>query len=491
MNAPKMVVAAMLILAAATGAFPQNYRVYFGDSFVEAYVGQRNVAVPIALRNSEPVEYIHLIISYDASLITPRAVAPAIFFQLARFNINTPGRIEVELERDLIPPPYVPPIPPGDTVVAYISMDVIVNDLGRDLGTFIEFIEDPNTPYPDNLLLLANGYFIIPPQLVLQRGEFYIFRPLYGDLNLNGDTYEVGDVVTFVGFFTGAVHFGPRQMANSDCNRDNLQATIADLVYMLRIINGDPDTLLFAPPEPIDPDRLAEQLLAATAKSTKILDNYQMLSIFLDSKEPLGGFAFSLLLPDYVNRVGDLALGESAGNLLLAFGETEGILKIVGYSMRAVDLPSGMFKAVDIEISASRKLNVEDFKIVSADFSDAHGNKIDVAYRLSAPPDEERIHNLIGEDKRIEYDPVAYPNPFNSAVTIAFGIERTQRVSAEIFDILGRRVAVIAEGEFQRGEQSLVWNGRDFSGDPVSTGVYFCRLHIGDEEKVVRLQYLK
>ncbi len=491
MNAPKLVVAALLLLAAATGAFAQDYRVYFGDSYVEAYVGQQNVAVPIALHNSQPVEYIHLIITYDASLIRPRSVAPAIFFQLASFDINTPGRIEVELERDLIPPPYVPPIPPGDTIVAYISMDVIVNDLGRDMGTFIEFIEDVNTPYPDNLLLLSNGYFIIPPQLVLQRGEFFIFRPLYGDLNLNGDPFEVGDVVTFVSFFTGAIHFSPRQMANSDCNRDNLQATIADFVYMLRIINGDPDTLLFAPPEPIDPDQLAQQLLAATAKPAKILDNYQMISIFLDSKEPLGGFAFSLILPDYIDRVCGLALGEAAGNLLLAYGETEGLLKFAGYSMRAVDLPSGVFKAVDIQVEASRRLNVEDFKVISADFSDAHGHTTTAAYRLAVPLEDEQVYSDIEGELPIRIEPVAYPNPFNSSVTIAYGIDRIERVSAEIFDILGRRVAVVAESEKQIGEHSLIWDGRDLSGNTVATGVYFCRLHIGDEEKVVRLQYLK
>lgn len=491
MKAIRTIFVAAFVAAAALPARAQDYMIYFGNSNVEAYVGQHNVPVPIALRNIQPVEYIHLIISYDPSLLTPRAVAPAIFFQLARFDIVVPGRIEIELDRDLVPPPYVPPIPAGDTIVAYISMDVVVNDLGRDIGTYINFVEDINTPYPDNLLLLGNGYFIIPPQLVLQRGEIDIFRPVYGDLNLNGDPFEVGDVVTFVGFFTGAIQFGPRQMANSDCNRDNIQATIADFVYMLRIINGDPDTLLFAPPEPISPIRLAELLQTTTRKSPKILDNYETLSIFLNSKEPLGGFAFSLVLPEYVTRVGDVALGEAAGNLLLAFGEIEDTLKIVGYSLETANLPSGEFEAIEIKMATTRRLFADDCKVIVADFSDAQGRKIEVPFRLEVSSGHQDIRSEISGDIVTSSLPVAYPNPFNSAVTIAFNLDQPQPVSAEIYDILGRRVATIAEGHTIVGEQSLAWNGRDLSGNAVATGVYFCRLRIGNEENIIRLQYLK
>jgi hypothetical protein len=215
MRITKQLAVSLIILMAFAFGFAQEYEISFGP-MVEAYVGQNNLMIPIIITNLQPVEYIHISLSYDASLMEAEAVAPAIFFQGAHFDVSTPGKMTIELDRDLVPPPYVPPIPIGETTVAYITMNVAVNNLGRDIGTPLAFVEDPNTPYPDNLFLLDTGYFIVPPMLALTNGMIFIFEPLYGDVNINNDPFEVGDAVTLVNSFMGIITLSPRQSANSD-----------------------------------------------------------------------------------------------------------------------------------------------------------------------------------------------------------------------------------------------------------------------------------
>lgn len=70
----------------------------------------------------------------------------------------------------------------------------------------------------------------------------------------------------------------------------------------------------------------------------------------------------------------------------------------------------------------------------------------------------------------------AYPNPFNPATTISFTLSSAQKARLEIFDILGRKVKMLADRKFEAGEHSIVWDGTDQNGFDASSGVYFYRL---------------
>ncbi|PIU45097.1 MAG: hypothetical protein COS95_05520, partial [Ignavibacteriales bacterium CG07_land_8_20_14_0_80_59_12] len=72
-----------------------------------------------------------------------------------------------------------------------------------------------------------------------------------------------------------------------------------------------------------------------------------------------------------------------------------------------------------------------------------------------------------------------YPNPFNPTTTIVFDIPEGSSaggVSLRVFDLLGRHVALLADGPLAPGRHSVVWNGRDAGGRELPTGVYFYRL---------------
>lgn len=73
-----------------------------------------------------------------------------------------------------------------------------------------------------------------------------------------------------------------------------------------------------------------------------------------------------------------------------------------------------------------------------------------------------------------------YPNPFNAATTIRYRLPRQSRVTLEIYNVLGQKIAVLADAVQPAGEHRISWNGRDRSGKTVASGVYLYRLAARD-----------
>jgi endonuclease/exonuclease/phosphatase family metal-dependent hydrolase len=70
-----------------------------------------------------------------------------------------------------------------------------------------------------------------------------------------------------------------------------------------------------------------------------------------------------------------------------------------------------------------------------------------------------------------------HPNPFRAGGTrISFSLAHDTHVRLAVFDVQGRRVRTLADGNLPRGEYDLGWNGRADDGREVTPGVYFYRL---------------
>ena len=72
----------------------------------------------------------------------------------------------------------------------------------------------------------------------------------------------------------------------------------------------------------------------------------------------------------------------------------------------------------------------------------------------------------------------ASPNPFRTDSVLRYVLPEGGRVKLEVFDVAGRRVASLADGEQEAGAHQLVWQPvQPRSGSPaLSAGVYFARL---------------
>jgi hypothetical protein len=85
----------------------------------------------------------------------------------------------------------------------------------------------------------------------------------------------------------------------------------------------------------------------------------------------------------------------------------------------------------------------------------------------------------------------ARPNPFNPVTTIGYTLRETSAAELAVFDLAGRRVRTLVNGVVPGGEHEVVWDGRDDDGSPVSSGVYFYRLRVGDTHETKRMVLVK
>jgi len=82
----------------------------------------------------------------------------------------------------------------------------------------------------------------------------------------------------------------------------------------------------------------------------------------------------------------------------------------------------------------------------------------------------------------------AFPNPFNSSTKISFsiGMQGLTAINLSIYDLSGRLVATLVDGDLAVGRYEVVWQ----SGF-APAGLYFCRLKVGSHETSLRLVLTK
>ncbi len=84
-----------------------------------------------------------------------------------------------------------------------------------------------------------------------------------------------------------------------------------------------------------------------------------------------------------------------------------------------------------------------------------------------------------------------YPNPFNPSTTIKFSLPQTEYVTIKVYNILGKEIAVLANGQFNAGAHSIIWNGKDSNGINAATGIYLYRVVAGNNIITKKMLLLK
>ena len=112
---------------------------------------------------------------------------------------------------------------------------------------------------------------------------------------------------------------------------------------------------------------------------------------------------------------------------------------------------------------------------------------------LTAP--EQTFVLLVGDDAYIDQEAAGilpravsllpgYPNPFAKQMTIEFTLPEPNSVQLVVYDALGRQVRTLKEGALAAGHYSVVWDGRNDAGAPLSSGLYFYQLLLPDSRLV-------
>lgn len=83
------------------------------------------------------------------------------------------------------------------------------------------------------------------------------------------------------------------------------------------------------------------------------------------------------------------------------------------------------------------------------------------------------------------------PNPFKDRTKIKFAIPKRCHVTLRLYDVSGKYVRTLINGELNPGYYTVIWDGRDDLNRRVSRGVYFMVLEAEDVKKTLKLLYME
>jgi hypothetical protein len=299
------------------------------------------------------------------------------------------------------------------------------------------------------------------PGICFQNGRICIDEPLddRGDLNLNAIANEVGDAVLFTNYFIyGSSVWNPVweniQILASDVNDDGIVLTVADLIYLIRIITGDEQAF-----PPGGHPKMSPYANSGTA-SMRIDDN--RVTVSTSSLVELGGaflvFRYSGL------SVGEAGLLDGGTGMNVRSHANAGELRVLihpSWDGDRATIGAGYQDVLSIPTSGDGSI-----ELVEVQLSDARGSLLSTSMAKSVVPTE---YVLLQN----------YPNPFNAGTIISFNLKETSEWTVTVYNVLGQIVRAF-DGTDDASNVRVPWDGRDHDGSAVPSGVYFYRVATPD-----------
>ena len=85
----------------------------------------------------------------------------------------------------------------------------------------------------------------------------------------------------------------------------------------------------------------------------------------------------------------------------------------------------------------------------------------------------------------------AYPNPFNPNTTIEYHLAEKSLTQLTIIDLLGRPVRTLISEHKPIGKYTIIWNGKNDAGQPMSAGMYFYQMqtqNLVETQKIILIK---
>jgi len=316
------------------------------------------------------------------------------------------------------------------------------------------FVSDDTLKYNRTECGLGTAKQEIVPCVNFQNGRV-IWRCAYdvdpiiiGDVNVNGVPYEIADAVLFASYFIegeGVFSSDPEtrmaQEGGTDINQDGYLLSVADLVYMLRILVGDQAPLG----------------AAVTPGSASVDFNGRLMH--LNTTEALGAIVFTFKGEGSIISMND--------KLTVRFNSGKGETKVIVYTMsKGVKIESGDLFSV--------RGNLE---LVNAEAATYGAQPINVEMVGGLPKTYTLSQN--------------YPNPFNATTQINFALPQAGEVTLKIYNVAGQLVKSFNQ-HMEAGYRTITWDGTNSKGETVASGVYFYRLDVANQfSKTLKMTLLK
>jgi hypothetical protein len=293
----------------------------------------------------------------------------------------------------------------GDTL--FVNRNIV--DFAFDDEDYWVYIQNKTTGYP-TYTGIQEDCFVDLPEGKFPPAEFIDFFnggidivcadsiDARGDLNLNEIPYEIADAVLFSNYFVyglGVFHINLQgQIAASDVNADGITLSVADLVYLIRVICGD---------------------AFPTVKLSPVNTEYTVSGTTVSVADEMGAA--------YVVVAGDAAPQLMADGMEMKFNYDGQNTHVLVFSMDANTFQGEFLNAGG--------------NVVSIEFGSPEGATV-VAKGTTVPNTFELAQN--------------YPNPFNPTTTI--DVKSNGDFTLSIYNVTGQKVAEFSGN----GNESVVWD---------------------------------
>ena len=101
---------------------------------------------------------------------------------------------------------------------------------------------------------------------------------------------------------------------------------------------------------------------------------------------------------------------------------------------------------------------------------------------------EESLSSALPADLQLEQN---YPNPFNAETVVTYSLPSASRAQLVVYDVVGQRIRILADGWQDAGEHQVRWDSRDETGDDVASGIYMYRLQTAGRSQVRRMVLIR
>ena len=307
--------------------------------------------------------------------------------------------------------------------------------------------------YPLRALMFRNGGVdIICPNDIDDRG----------DINLNGVAYEIADAVMFTNYFiSGLAAFGDPitesmkiegSIAASDVNADGIRLSVADLVYLIRVIQGDaqPYAKLVAGGDMVMSSQVMNEEM--TVRYTSGIDAGAALLVF-----------------DINGTVGTPRVGNGAAGMDILSGVNGNELRVLVYNIGNAAITAGTDNVL-VTIPVDGSITLRDVEV-----ADYYGATMNVSTR-ALPSRYDVAQN--------------YPNPFNPTTTIELSLPVAGDYTLAIYNVAGQLIRTF-DGSTSAGVVKVVWDGKDAYGSTVASGMYFYKATVGNLTTTKKMVLMK
>jgi len=296
------------------------------------------------------------------------------------------------------------------------------------------------------------------------------------DFNGDGDA-DVRDLVLMIHCVNGEGPCPDRVAERFDCDGDRHFGIPDVLCCALHVLRGERCPECRADSVRVEPG--VRVTLGAPRETGAGLD----LPVRVEGTERLGAARLALGYPSDRYDLSGVALDGSPADWLELHQVGDGRISIGLIRTRSAggDLHQALDLVVHLALKPGQTAGGE-VRALEGDFSGPDGVRLEVRLDEGSRPLGPGLRLALSENR---------PDPFSGLTRFDLALEAAADVEVGVYDVTGRRVALLHRGRLSAGTHPLAWDGRTDGGLAAPNGLYFYRAVSGDQVASRRMTLLR